>query len=443
MKRTAGSDVITIPPDFHLDDDLTAAYHMMEFTNETFYLTGRAGTGKSSLLNYFRKNTTKKHVVLAPTGLAALQVGGSTIHSFFGFPLRPLMKNDPEIYAWGKGHPRLRIVKRMHTLIIDEVSMVRADLLDAIDRSLRLNMNNDIPFGGKQVIFIGDAFQLSPVVTARDQAYEDNERYESPYFFSAEAFRSSKPRIVELKKIYRQHDEDFIYLLNRIRMGVADEHDIESLNERYRDDESGQSEFAITLTSVNAIADLVNQQKLMELNASSFLFKGKTEGTFHDRLYPAPGALQLKEGAQVMMVKNDLQGRWVNGSIGKIEQLSQEEIWVRFQDGKTHRVELVTWENKTYVWDRAENTITFDVQGTYTQFPLRLAWAITIHKSQGLTFDKVIINMGKGAFAHGQLYVALSRCKTLEGITLRSKIKATDMIVDEVVEHFAGKRGLS
>ncbi len=443
MRRSSSSDVISIPPGFHLDDDLGAAHHMMEFTNETFYLTGRAGTGKSSLLNYFRKNTTKKHVVLAPTGLAALQVGGSTIHSFFGFPLRTMMKNDPEIYAWGKGHPRLRIVKKMDTLIIDEVSMVRADLLDAIDLSLRLNMNNDAPFGGKQVIFIGDAFQLSPVVTAQDQSYEDSERYESPYFFSAESFRNARPKIVELKRIYRQHDEDFIYLLNRIRMGTADEHDIDAINERFSDDKCTSDEFAITLTSVNAIADLVNQQKLMELSSTSFLFKGRPEGTFHERLYPAPASLQLKEGAQLMMVKNDLQGRWVNGSIGKIEQLSQQEIWVRFQDGKTHRVDAVTWENKNYVWNRAENTITFDVQGTYTQFPLRLAWAITIHKSQGLTFDRIVIDMGRGAFAHGQLYVALSRCKTLGGITLRSKIKARDMIVDDVVEYFAGRCGLS
>ena len=441
IERTSEKDSIIIPEGFRLDEDLTMAYHMMEFTTESIYITGRAGTGKSSLLNYFRKNTVKKCVVLAPTGLAALHVGGSTIHSFFGFPLRPMMKDDPEIRAWSKGHPRMRILKKMDTLIIDEVSMVRADLLDAIDQSLRLNMNNDVPFGGKQVIFIGDVFQLPPVVTQRDQSYEE-ERYESPYFFSANAFRNTRPRIVELKKIYRQQDSDFIFLLNRVRMGIADDHDLAALNMRYYDDKRDANEFAITLTSVNAIADMVNQQKLMELSSSSFLFKGKAEGTFHDRLYPASSVLQLKVGAQVMMVKNDLQGKWVNGSIGKIVDLNQQEIHVRFADGKTHRIEPVTWENKTYIWDRSLNTITFDVQGTYTQYPIKLAWAITIHKSQGLTFKHVVIDLGKGAFAHGQLYVALSRCTTLSGITLRSLISPKDMIVDEAVERFAGKCGI-
>lgn len=440
-EKSTEKDSIIIPENFQFDEGLVFAHHMMEFTSEPIYITGRAGTGKSSLLNYFRKNTVKKCVVLAPTGLAALHVGGSTIHSFFGFPLRPMMKDDPEIQAWSKGHPRFRILRKMDTLIIDEVSMVRADLLDAVDQSLRLNMGNDLPFGGKQVIFIGDVFQLPPVITAQDQAY-DNERYESQYFFSAEAFRNARPKIIELKKIYRQQDSDFIFLLNRVRMGIADEHDLAALNTRYQDDQQLENEFAITLTSVNALSDLVNQQRLFDLGSSSFLFTGKTEGIFHNRLYPATSVLQLKEGAQVMMVKNDLQGRWVNGSIGKIVKLSQEEIHVRFADGKVHRVEPVTWENKIYTWDRSLNTITFDVQGTYTQYPIRLAWAITIHKSQGLTFDHVTINMGKGAFAHGQLYVALSRCTSLNGITLKSMIKQKDMIVDEAVERFAGKCGI-
>lgn len=431
-------DDTIIPPGFQLDEDLSMAYHTMEFTNDSMFLTGRAGTGKSSLLNYFRRNTTKKHVVLAPTGLAALHVGGSTIHSFFGFPLRTMFDNDPEIKAWGKGHPRGRILRKMETLIIDEISMVRADLLDAVDQCLRLNMNADIPFGGKQVIFIGDIFQLSPVLTQQENESGYYENYESPYFFSARSFRSCRPKIIELKKIYRQQDDNFIYLLNRIRMGIADRHDFNDLNVRHAP-HAQQEDFTICLTAVNAAADRVNEQKLLQLTTPAHRFKGKTEGVFQERLFPASALLQLKEGAQVMMIKNDLEGRWVNGSIGKIESLSDKEIYVRFANGKLHRIDPVTWENKTYTWDKTTNTISFEIHGTYTQYPVRLAWAITIHKSQGLTFDRVIIDIGKGAFAHGQLYVALSRCRSLEGIILKSLLDPKDMIVDEAVERFAGK----
>lgn len=438
MSSTAETDSIFIPPSFSLEDDLAIAWHMMEFTNDCMFLTGRAGTGKSTLLNYFRKNTIKKYVVLAPTGLAALQVGGSTIHSFFGFPLRKLLRNDPEIHTWGKGHPRRKILLNMDTLVIDEVSMVRSDLLDAVDWSLRLNMGNDLPFGGKQVIFIGDVFQLSPVVTAHDITHFEDDENEIPYFFGASSFRNCRPKVIELKKIYRQQDHDFIYLLNRIRTGLAVQDDIDELNKRYAPDLYHEA-FSITLTSVNALADQVNLLKLIELKSTTFQYKGKSEGQFHERLFPAPVVIGLKEGAQVMLVKNDLQGRWVNGSIGTIEELSNDEIKVRFADGQVHTIEPVTWENKTYKWDRATNNISFEILGTYKQYPIKLAWAITIHKSQGLTFDKVIIDIGKGAFAHGQLYVALSRCRTLSGITLKTPIRQKDIIVDEAVEAFAGK----
>jgi ATP-dependent DNA helicase PIF1 len=441
MPQAPDKESIVIPTSFQLEDDLAMAYHQMEFTADCLFLTGRAGTGKSTLLNYFRKTTVKKYVVLAPTGLAALQVGGSTIHSFFGFPLRKILKNDPEINAWSKGHPRRKILREMDTLIIDEVSMVRSDLMDAIDLSLRLNMGSDLPFGGKQLVFIGDIFQLSPVITAQDRTNAEDDFLEIPYFFGADAFRNCRPKIVELTKIYRQHDDDFIYLLNRIRMGLADHYELEEINKRHTPNYQ-QEAFAITLTSINALADSVNLQKLVELSSAVFQYKGKVEGQFNERLFPAPSIIGLKEGAQVMMVKNDLQGRWVNGSIGTVEALSKEEIKVTFADGQTHFIEPVTWENKSYKWDKSTNSISFEVLGKYTQYPIRLAWAITIHKSQGLTFDKVIIDIGRGAFAHGQVYVALSRCRSLQGITLKTPINRKDIIVDEIVEEFAGKCGM-
>jgi ATP-dependent DNA helicase PIF1 len=442
MVRSSAPENIFIPNEFVLEDDLEAAWLEMEFTANTIFLTGRAGTGKSTLLNYFRKSTSKKCVVLAPTGLAALQVGGNTIHSFFGFPLRTLVPSDPDIKAWGKGHPRLKILKKMDALIIDEVSMVRADVMDAIDYCLRLNMNVDLPFGGKQLILIGDVFQLPPVVTSADEAYtREDAPYPDPYFFSALVFRSEKPKVIELKKIYRQQDPDFIFLLNRVRMGIATGDDLDEFN-KLTTTHHGDDDFTITLTSVNTISDSVNQRKIMQLPGTATVFKAKVEGTFHERIHPAPLSLSLKVGAQVMMVKNDLQGRWVNGSIGIVEKISGNHITVKFQDGSESVVDPVTWENKTYTWDKLANTISFAVQGTFTQHPIRLAWAITIHKSQGLTFDKVIIDVGRGAFAHGQLYVALSRCKTMNGIKLKTKLQVKDIIVDEAVEYFAGKNGI-
>jgi ATP-dependent DNA helicase PIF1 len=441
MIRQTAKDEIFIPTNFQLDQPLARVYNLMENTCEHLFITGKAGTGKSTLLNYFRKNTTKKYIVLAPTGLAALQVGGNTIHSFFGFPLRTMVKNDPEIQLWGKGNPKLKILKKMDTLIIDEVSMLRADLMDAIDQFLRINLACDAPFGGKQIVLIGDVFQLSPVVSMNESPYSEDHPYESPYFFSADVFRQSLPRVVELETIFRQKDDDFIYLLNRIRCGIATDDDLAELNKRLVNEPP--DDFVITLTSVNSIADQVNQLRLMELGSLSFMYKASVEGDFSEKLFPVNALLKLKHGAQVMMVKNDPQGRWVNGSIGIVERIDEYEIKIRFADGKVHQVEKAIWENKTYTWDKMTNTISFDLHGTFTQYPIKLAWAITIHKSQGLTFEKVIIDMGKGAFAHGQLYVALSRCKTLGGIQLRRPVSLKDMIVDEAVESFAGKYRLS
>lgn len=425
------------PPDLIWDDDLRIAYELMENTSESFFLTGRAGTGKSTLLNFFRANTRKKHVVLAPTGIAAINVGGSTIHSFFGFPLREMVEDDPEIREWSTTHPRFQVLLEAEAIIIDEVSMVRADILDAIDQFLQLNLKSLAPFGGKQLIMIGDVFQLPPVVSENGRVVvDDQDESASPYFFASRVYRQSKPRIVELKKIHRQVDEDFIFVLNRLRTGIADETDLEVINARHALE---SSDFGITLTTTNNIADRVNNHELDSIISSPFIFKGTLEGKFPESNLPAPKTLVLKRGAQVMMVKNDPGGRWVNGSIGKIETIDDLEIRVRFKDGSLHYVERVVWEHKIYVWDKHAHTITFSVEGTYKQFPLRLAWAVTIHKSQGLTFDDITIDLGKGAFAHGQLYVALSRCKTLAGIRLSRKILLSDVIVDESVTNFSRK----
>jgi ATP-dependent DNA helicase PIF1 len=425
--------MLTIPEDFVFDKDLEDTYRLME-DGASLFVTGRAGTGKSTLLSYFRKHSPKQIVVLAPTGLAALQVGGGTIHSFFGFPLRPILRNDPEIRAWKKFHPRLKVLQEMDTLIIDEVSMVRVDIMDAIDQMMRINLKTNLPFGGKQVILFGDMYQLAPVV-ARDESLSLVE-YPDPWFFSAHAFKEQQFRRIELKKIYRQRDEDFIYLLNRVRNGAADKDDLAELNRRYRT-ESVDQDFTIHLTSTNGMADVENQRRLRALDTPEFAYQGAVAKDFPEYLFPASNLLRLKVGSQVMMIKNDLtEGRWVNGSIGKVERLSPAEIVVGFADGNSHAVKPVIWENKRYTWDAGAHTISFDVLGTYTQYPIRLAWAVTIHKSQGLTFDNVVIDLGRGAFSHGQLYVALSRCRSLEGITLRTKIRLEDMIVDEAVRGF-------
>lgn len=418
-----------------LSKDFQYALDVLEKTDRSLFVTGRAGTGKSTLLQLFRNTTRKKTVVLAPTGVAALNVKGQTIHSFFGFPSKPLNKSD---IRKRKNH---KLYENIEVLIIDEISMVRADLLDNIDYFMRVNRGKMLdPFGGVQVIFFGDLFQLPPIVSTEAEMNLFQTLYESPFFFSAQVFEEGfVMEMLELHKTYRQESRHFIRLLDAVRVNQLDFEDLEDLNERYQPDFKSD-DFYITLSTRNAIVDQINERELNALPTKDFTFLASVSGSFNPKLYPTEAALKLKKGAQVMFVKNDPRRRFVNGTIGRIVKIDQDNIVVEISDQQGKRnieVEKLEWEIQRYQVSREDQTkIETEVIGTFKQYPLRLAWAITIHKSQGKTFDKVIIDLGSGAFEHGQTYVALSRCRTLEGIVLKQKIRMQDIMVDERIVQF-------
>ena len=430
-----------------LNDDFRYALDALEKTGQNLFITGKAGTGKSTLLQLFRNTTRKKVAVLAPTGVAALNVQGQTIHSFFGFPPRIITPSEAARRVTRKD--LLRLYKNLQILIIDEISMVRADMLDGMDRFLRLNRENNQPFGGVQVVFFGDLFQLPPVVT-RDpiEASYFTDYYESPYFFSARIFQDADFQIdmLELRKVYRQESRHFLRLLEAVRVNEVDYDDLEDLNERHQP-HFEETDGYITLCARNVTADRINQRELSMLNQPEFEFIAEVKGQFDPGLYPTEAALRLRQGAQVMFVRNDQEEKqFVNGTIGKIIQLNKDTILVETEGhgGKKRRIEVpkAEWEIIRYQ-ATATGNIETEVVGSFTQYPLKLAWAITIHKSQGKTFDKVLIDLGGGAFEHGQLYVALSRCRTLDGIVLRQPIRQQDIITDErVVEFYELQRGL-
>ncbi len=425
--------------------ELQQALKIIERTDHSIFLTGKAGTGKSTFLRYLAETVKKQFVIVAPTGIAAMNVKGQTIHSFFQFPLRPILPEDKGIKKFHHESDKRLIIEKMDTLIIDEVSMVRADLVDAIDTALRRNANPHQPFGGKQVIFIGDIFQLEPVVQ-RDKPEAEilQTLYKTPYFFEAHVFRrlanEGRPLLsIELQKVYRQRDLSFVGLLDKIRRSEASWDDVQELNARYVPNLSPleQAGFSITLTTRNDLADRLNLAELTSLRAQERTYEGTINGEFEMRTYPADFQLRLKVGAQVMFLRNDREGRWMNGTIGQIHSLEEKTIKVETEDGEVHEVARTSWDNTLYAYNADKNLIESEVLGSYTQFPLRLAWAITIHKSQGLTFDRLHLDLGAGTFAAGQLYVALSRCRTLDGITLAKKIRLQDMLVAERVKQFA------
>ena len=410
-------------------------------TGRSVFLTGKAGTGKTTFLKHIAQSTLKRFVILAPTGVAAINAGGSTIHSFFQLPLCPYLPDVPELvteYQTPEKYRSLRkerqkLIRTLDLLIIDEISMVRADLLDAVDATLRRYRHNDLPFGGVQLLMIGDAQQLSPVVKEHERPFMEKV-YPSPYFFYSKALQELNYVTVELQKVHRQKDADFLELLNAVRENRVTQNVLNALNSRlnaYEDD--GQT---IRLTTHNAQADSVNMRKLDELPGKQHMFEAEVEGDFPENSYPADNVLVLKEGAQVMFIRNDSEGEYYNGKLGKVVSIKPNgTVEVEPADGGLPVwVSPVEWENIQYALGE-EDEIVPSVVGKFRQLPLRVAWAITIHKSQGLTFDRVIIDAG-AAFAFGQVYVALSRCRSLEGISLESPVRMSGICSDGYVAAF-------
>jgi ATP-dependent DNA helicase PIF1 len=417
-----------------LSDEFSDVLNRLEHSNDNYFITGRAGTGKSTLLQLFRNTSRKRIAVLAPTGIAALNVRGQTIHSFFGFAPRLLDKS--EIFR----RKDYKMFLKIDTIIIDEISMVRADMLDNIDWFLRLNRGIDEPFGGVQMIFFGDLFQLPPVVATDFEKRYFRENYRSQYFFSAHIFEEIEINMEELYQVFRQDERFFIRLLDNIRQNEMDEDDMLSLNERFLPIPEDKK-FFVYLCARNATADTINKTELDLLTSPKHVFNAKKDGEFPPNLFPNDEILVLKEGAQVMFIKNDPQKQFVNGTIGTIKSIFDDEITVDILDEmgneKSIKVEKQTWDNIRYRNDEVNtNMIKSDVIGSYTHYPLKLSWAITIHKSQGKTFDRVIIDLGGGAFESGQTYVALSRCRKLNGIYLKKAIAPRDIFVDPTIIEF-------
>jgi ATP-dependent exoDNAse (exonuclease V) alpha subunit len=394
------------------------------------FITGKAGTGKSTLLREFIENTRKKVVVLAPTGIAAINVQGMTIHSFFKFKAKFLTINDIEINSHNE-----RLYNSLDAIVIDECSMVRSDLMDAIDRALRLSISMSEPFGGVQLIFVGDMYQLPPVVSTKEEEIY-NSVYESPYFFDAHCMKNINLSVLELNKVFRQNDTEFLDVLDNIRRNKTSQSDLDFINARCIESHNGDS---IILTATNKVAGLINELRLKAIIGESFNSNATIYGKFESKYFPTEEPLVLKENVNVVMLKNDvLQHRYVNGDLGKIVRLEDDVITVKIR-GDYHSVTKQRWENIEYYVDEFDE-IEHRVVGSFTQFPVKLAWAITIHKSQGLTLDKCCVDLGKGAFSHGQSYVAISRVRNIADITFKKPLRKRDIIVDKRVNEFFEER---
>lgn len=436
--------------DFQLDTnnkEFQDALQLITHTRQSVFLTGKAGTGKSTFLKYICNHTKKKYVVLAPTGIAAINAGGVTLHSFFKLPFRPMLPDDPDLSL---SHGRIfeffkypkekrKIIAEVDLIIIDEISMVRADIIDCVDRILRVYSGNmRLPFGGKQLLFVGDVFQLEPVVPS-DQKEILSLFYASPFFFSARVFKDINLVPIELQKVYRQTDSVFINILDRIRNNAARKQELDTLNGRYFPSFEPQNEdMYITLATRRDQVDFINEKKLAELPGEEYVSVGKIEGDFPESSLPTQLNLSIKEQAQVIFIDNDYERRWVNGTIGMVSGIDENgNVYVLLESGVEHLVEPTSWRNYKYKYNEKEKRIEEEIVGTFEQLPIRLAWAITVHKSQGLTFSRVVVDLTGGVFAGGQTYVALSRCTSLEGLVLKSKISSRDIFIRKEIVEFS------
>lgn len=428
------------------NQELQRALQIVRFTRNSLFLTGKAGTGKSTFLRYIAATTKKKRIILAPTGIAAINAGGSTLHSFFKLPFYPLLPNDSRYSPRNirdtlkYNRDKVKLLREVELIIIDEISMVRADIIDFIDRVLRVyNHNMREPFGGKQLLLVGDVYQLEPVVKEEDR-HLLAPFYKSPYFFNARVWQEMSLVSIELKKVYRQKDAQFIGILDHIRTNTVSAADLNRLNERVSTAEpQDDGKLSITLSTRRDTVDYINSRQLDRLPGKEVVLRGRITGEFPDSSLPTTVELKLKPQAHVIFIKNDMERRWVNGTLGVVVDMGDDgdTLTVATDDGNEYEVEREKWSNVRYHFNEQEKKIEEEEIGTFVQFPVKLAWAITVHKSQGLTFSRVNIDFSGGVFAGGQTYVALSRCTSLEGLTLREPIRRSEVFVNSRVVDFA------